>query len=142
MLPVSSSLMKYTKKHNKESLFTLCCTAILCIIFCFPLLSFAFSDESVPLISWDISQNEESSVVAAIYEKDGKYHLIISGNGNMKEFNYSEEIPWTEYSERIVSVDVKVHPLTLIAYGIQIYGHTLTSLFSNCISFLNDCQHK
>ncbi|MBE6645689.1 MAG: hypothetical protein E7612_10025 [Ruminococcaceae bacterium] len=68
-------------------------------------------------MSWDISQNEESTVTAEIYEMDGKYNLVISGDGMMRKFNSPEEIPWKEYSEGIVSVDVNEGVKNLSEYS-------------------------
>ena len=116
--------MKSTIGHNRKSFFTIgfffkafLFITVLCTVFSLKLPSFAISDESEQLISWDISQNNESSVTAAIYEQDGKYSLIISGNGKMKEFNSSEDVPWKEYAERIVLVDLKQGVKNLSAYS-------------------------
>lgn len=57
----------------------------------------------VPLLSscggetWDISQNGDGSLTATISQKDGKRTLVISGEGEMKDFG-PDAAPW--YADR------------------------------------------
>ena len=53
--------------------------------------------------TWDTSATENDKVTAKLYNdinNDGYYKLIISGNGNMKNYS-SKEIPWYNYQTNI-----------------------------------------
>ena len=54
--------------------------------------------------SFDVSEDENSSVTASLYQKDGQYFLVFSGEGNMREFSSFTEIPWLEYADGIVGI--------------------------------------
>ena len=56
--------------------------------------------------TWDISATSEDSVVAELYG-DGKYVLLIYGNGNMKDYAKGSSVPWyNSYKDNIVSLVV------------------------------------
>ena len=73
------------------------------------LLSLSISAQE-PVKSWDISASG-SSVVAKLYndtENSGNYSLVISGEGNMKNWAYNSFAPWyTLYSDKITSVTIE-----------------------------------
>ena len=46
---------------------------------------------------YDISATADDSVTATLYENNGEYSVVISGNGNMKNFDDNSERPWDEY---------------------------------------------
>lgn len=88
-----------------------------CIIFClisvlfsaiFMTTAFANGSQSYgeEIESFDVSGDADSSVTVKLYEKDGEYILVVSGEGRMIEFCSSAEIPWLEYADGIVSVTV------------------------------------
>ena len=56
--------------------------------------------------TWDISATSDDSVIAKLYSdiyNEGYYSLVISGNGNMKNYTHST-IPWSSYKSKIRSV--------------------------------------
>ena len=58
--------------------------------------------------TWDVSATEEDNVIAKLYndvEHDGKYLLVIDGNGNMANYKYNT-MPWYNYNLNITSITI------------------------------------
>ena len=94
-------------------------------------------------ITWKIGATNVNDVIATL-DSDG--NLIISGTGNMKNWNTSEPAPWENYKGQIKSVEIQsgvtnagdyafndCNNLTIVklAEGIQNIGE---SAFENCTS--------
>ena len=119
-----------------------------------PMAAFANGEDTYgdKIESFDVSEDENSSVTVSIYLKNGEYILVVSGEGDMRSFSSLSEIPWRTYADKIVSVTLEKgvknlpelffhnYPLlrelliygryvTLIAdkqyipYTVKIYGH-------------------
>ena len=110
--------MKYMTKSNKyavaKTAFTVIIFALLAVI-----LAFATSatDENPSKINtWDISENEDGSVVATLYEENGEHLLVISGAGIMREFSSPTDVPWSEYFDTVVRAVVESDVVRLAGY--------------------------
>lgn len=78
--------------------------------------------------TWDISATSEDSVTAKLYsnvQNNGTYSLIISGNGNMEDYNWMHSPPYYDYKSNILNVII--HNVTRIG----------DNAFSNCINLMN-----
>jgi hypothetical protein len=74
--------------------------------------------------TWDISATEEDNVIAKLYNNgiyDDMYTLIVSGNGNMKEYLPGYYTPWHSYKSLIKSI--------IILFEVTSTG---VSTFNNC----------
>ena len=64
-----------------------------------------------PLNLWDVSLNADGSVKAYLYndaKNEGYYKLVISGEGQMKNWNYSNRAPWhATFDEKIKTIIVE-----------------------------------
>lgn len=56
---------------------------------------------------FDISYNNDESVLATITQSGYNYELEISGSGKVKSYNSKDEVPWNVISKRIVKVTIK-----------------------------------
>lgn len=57
--------------------------------------------------TWDISATEEDDVISKLYNdinNEGKYSLVISGNGNMLNYDGFKDVPWYSYADSVISV--------------------------------------
>ena len=75
----------------------------------FSLSAFASGESACgdKIASFDVSEDENSSVTATLYQKDGQYFLVFSGEGHMREFSSSTQIPWLEYADGIVAITLE-----------------------------------
>ena len=81
---------------------------ILITVFTSAFCSASTSDEQGSLLaSWDISESGTDSVEAGVYNDGGKFSLVISGSGRVREFISSGDVPWTDYSQGIVKIVVE-----------------------------------
>jgi len=84
---------------------TVCFTALFLAVL-LPIAVFANVKDTYgdKIVSFDVSEDKNSSETASLYSKDGEYILVFSGEGNVKNFASFSEIPWLEYADGIVSV--------------------------------------
>ena len=57
--------------------------------------------------TWDVSATEDDNVTVRLYDSlqdEGKYTLAINGNGNMKNYYFSDIVLWSSYSSNIRNV--------------------------------------
>ncbi len=62
-----------------------------------------------PIEEWDISETSSDSVTASLHphpELQDLYYLEISGAGSMRDFASSDFVPWSAYSDKILTVIV------------------------------------
>lgn len=90
----------------------------------------AATNGSQAIESWDISKDEDESLIAALFQsptQSGKYDLVITGEGYMKDFNGEKNTPWVDYAKDVVSVSL---PNGLLSIGkFSFYGFkSLTSI--------------
>lgn len=61
--------------------------------------------DAEPFKEWDVSKSSDGSVMAKLYYVDGcegKYRLVITGEGKMKSFTAPELVDWYDYSDSII----------------------------------------
>ena len=64
-------------------------------------------EEQPPTYSWDISANEDASIMAYCYERyDGNYFMEIVGSGKMKDFGSDSNVPWYNIRAKIVRLTI------------------------------------
>ena len=84
---------------------------LIALFFAVVFLTVAFADGGDgygdKIESFDVSRDESSSVTVNLYRKDGQYFLVVSGEGNMREFSSFAELPWGEYADGIVGITVE-----------------------------------
>ncbi|MCH5179800.1 MAG: hypothetical protein J1F32_01120, partial [Erysipelotrichales bacterium] len=56
--------------------------------------------------SWNISADADSNVTAELVKNGDEFTLKISGNGQMKSWNNSVDVPWSDKSNKITKVDI------------------------------------
>ena len=95
-------------------------------LFLMLLTLFALSISAAETIeSWDISATESDNVTATLYDD---YSLVISGQGNMKNWKYFSDVPWySSYRSEIKSVTIE-DGVTTIGPGAFGYCDSLTSV--------------
>ena len=68
-------------------------------------ISFASEEEPKHIAMWDISEGEDDIVTAKLFETEGGYYeLLITGDGRMKSFSSASDVPWLQYSDKIIYV--------------------------------------
>lgn len=79
-----------------------------------PELTTAEYGAPVAVKEWDVSKTGESgAITATLYQKEEHtllnpaYKLIISGNGEMKEFTSTTDCPWQAYAEYIEDIEIR-----------------------------------
>ena len=86
-------------------------TAFLISLLVIVLCSFLVSADDGKYAEWDISANSSDSVKATLYfdAVDGELHkLVISGNGEMKDFSNLNAAPWLkDYALEIATVEIE-----------------------------------
>ena len=92
------------------------------------------ASESEPVATWNISATANDNVVAKLYndpDNEGYYTLVISGEGNMKDWrihSYPKEAPWYSLKESIKTVHIE--------YGVKNIG---IYAFYRCNVLTNIC---
>ena len=82
------------------------------------------SSAATVLRTWDISATSRDNVTATLYND---YSLVISGTGNMKDWNYNGAPWYSSYSDKITSVTIE-NGVTNIGSNAFRYCSTLTSV--------------
>jgi len=109
---------------------------VLCIIAITAMLCAISISATEPVETWDISETEEDSVIAYLYddpENEGYYTLKITGTGDMKHSN-----AWYySYKDKITMVSIGNGVTSIGCYAFQLCTSLTSVTISNSVTSIN-----